>query len=243
MGRSIWSARSALKPGQFSSLAKSGELSLAKRTLEMWSVIGQVLGELDVAQVSKPTHRPTLYRPSNPLRPADCEIGDTAGLETCATVPAPTFANNGSQLLANHSSQSSAHHSSQQSPNTSPNTCAQPTIPPLTKGEGRGEGEPGHGKPWVDQPQTAALANYSSQSSAGPYIEASCQKWADATARCLWRANWRQSINLSPASKKNQPRKSAKRSASNPRNFHAAWNARQYTHPTKNYEPHNSSRK
>src|ERR1051326_7799275 len=47
MGRIVWAARRALKPGQFSAIAQSGELPLAKRTLEMWSLIGQVLGDLE----------------------------------------------------------------------------------------------------------------------------------------------------------------------------------------------------
>src|SRR4051794_5143783 len=42
-----------------------------------------------VSQVSKPANPVVLEHGSNLARPADLEVGDTAGLETCATWPVP----------------------------------------------------------------------------------------------------------------------------------------------------------
>jgi len=47
LGRIVFAARRQLKRGMFSAMADSGALPLAKRTLEMWSLIGHILGDLD----------------------------------------------------------------------------------------------------------------------------------------------------------------------------------------------------
>jgi hypothetical protein len=116
-GRSAFAARCRLGYGEFSRKAEAGELPLAKRTMEMWMVIGEELGNLDAndsAQIQLEINSRIGANGSAQVyagSPSARHANDSA--QVTVTKPSRTNANDGAQIHANGSAQIHTDYTSQ----------------------------------------------------------------------------------------------------------------------------------